>query len=39
MPPGLNLQITIDTNFEEGSAHVLELDQIPISVRVVAARD
>ena len=39
IPPGLKWQITIDTDFEEGSAHVLELDQIPISVRVVAARD
>lgn len=39
MPPGLNLQITIDTNFEEGSAHVVELDQSAISVRIMAGRD
>lgn len=39
MPPGLNSQITIDADFEGGSARVLELDRSSVSVRIMPGRD
>jgi hypothetical protein len=39
MPPGLNSQITIDADFEGGSARVLELDRSSVSVRIMPGPD